>query len=400
MFRFLLTRTPIFSRKLIESQNAGIIRSISAVARNPEEVANVQKLIKIAIIGVPNSGKSTLINKIVNHRICPTSSKVHTTRTASRAVVNKKGAQMIFYDTPGLVTTHEIKKHHLETSFSSASRHSIQHSNIIGVVHDVSNHWTRNQLPQMVLETLKCYSHIPSFLVLNKIDMLRSKRILLELVDTLTMNCIEGVVQKDIKEPQKDGEKTSGWKKFSNIFMVSALTGDGLQDIQNFLLTRAKISPWEFADGTNTDQSSETLIQDTVRARLLDFLPQEIPYNLHTQLEYFNQTGGTIYASVQITCPSPRIEKLVCGEADGKLTQITERVSSDLVETFRLPVSITISTKTSLPHRKDDTHTAYPHHSFSQNFVNVIAFWSMRLMRLNASKKFCDEKLRNETAVL
>uniref|UniRef100_A0A1B0D336 GTPase Era, mitochondrial n=1 Tax=Phlebotomus papatasi TaxID=29031 RepID=A0A1B0D336_PHLPP len=344
MLRGLSMRSLFSLKGWKNAQSVLIQRKLSEAARVPEEEPNAQKLIKVAIIGVPNSGKSTFINKIINHRICPTSSKVHTTRTASRAITVQKGAQMIFYDTPGLVTMREIKKHNLETSFTSAYRHSIQHSNIIGVIHDVSNHWTRGELHPTVLATLEAYNKLPSFLVLNKIDMLRSKRLLLELVDKLTMNSIEGIVRKGAKEPEVERGKPVGWRNFSSVFMVSAMTGNGLPEVVNFLQTKAKISNWEFNEGTHTDQSNETIIQETVRARLLDFLPQEIPYSLESELEYFSNIRGTLYASVQVTCPNSRIEKLVCGEADGKLKQITERVSSDLVETFRMPISITIST--------------------------------------------------------
>lgn len=60
----------------------------------------------------------------------------------------------------------------------------------------------------------------------------------------------------------------------------------------------------------------------------------------------FVSHSGQIFASVQVTCPSPRIERLVCGEKDGKLRQITERVTSDLIETFGVPISLTIVTRT------------------------------------------------------
>ncbi|GAB0087787.1 GTP-binding protein Era [Sergentomyia squamirostris] len=308
------------------------------------EESSQEKLLKIAIIGVPNAGKSTFINRLANHRVCPTSSKVHTTRTASRTIVNYNDTQMIFFDTPGLVTNRELHKHNLESSFTSAYAHAIQHSNIIGVLHDVSNHWTRSELHPTVLKTLDRYKTFPSFLVLNKIDTLRSKRVLLDLVDKLTLSSLDGVRRKGAKEVEVDTKKLIGWANFNRVFMVSALTGNGMEGIMNFLNRKATTCPWEFTEGVHSDQSTETLIQDTVRARLLDFMPQEIPYTLECELEYLQKVRGVLYASVQVICPNVRIEKLVCGGADGKLHQITERVSSDLVEAFRMPISITITT--------------------------------------------------------
>lgn len=135
-----------------------------------------------------------------------------------------------------------------------------------------------------------------------------------------------------------------GWAHFSNVFMVSALTGDGLSDVMDFIYSQAKPGAWEFPANTMTDQSNEQMVEESVRARLLDYLPQEIPYTLRSQLEYYEEDRSTVYASVHVTCPNARIERLVCGDQNGKLKQITERVTSDLVETFRKAISLTITT--------------------------------------------------------
>lgn len=121
---------------------------------------STEKIIKVAIIGAPNAGKSTFINNLIEHRVCPTSNKVHTTRRTAMAVHVKNNQQMILFDTPGMVTSREMKKHHLEQSFVSAPRHSIQNSNLIAVIHDISNRWTRNSLNPIVLETLEAYKKV------------------------------------------------------------------------------------------------------------------------------------------------------------------------------------------------------------------------------------------------
>ncbi|XP_055625648.1 GTPase Era, mitochondrial [Toxorhynchites rutilus septentrionalis] len=312
-----------------------------------------EKIVKVAIIGVPNAGKSTLINHLVEHRVCPTSMKVHTTRSAAKAIQSRNNSQMILFDTPGLVGEREMKKHQLGPAFVSSCRHAIQNSNLIGVVHDVSNGWTRNALNPILLEVLKNNVHIPSFLILNKIDALKSKRILLDIVKNITNNQvinIKNYPKQRVKSLEKPDEKVKkpeaeGWSHFTEIFMVSALTGDGLRELINFLYSHAKSGPWEYTATESTDQSPEELIVQSVRARLLDYLPQEIPYLLQTELEYYENIKGKIFASAVVTCPSERVERLLCGEANGKLRQITERVTSDLIETFTTRVSLTISTR-------------------------------------------------------
>uniref|UniRef100_A0A182S6X3 GTPase Era, mitochondrial n=1 Tax=Anopheles maculatus TaxID=74869 RepID=A0A182S6X3_9DIPT len=323
--------------------------------------SDTERLVKVAVIGLPNAGKSTLINRLIDHRVCPVSAKVHTTRKASKAIHSKSNSQAILFDTPGLVGSREMKKHQLDTHFVSACRHAIQNSSLIGVVHDVSNSWTRHALNPVLLRVLEEYAHIPSFLILNKIDTLKSKRILLDIVRNLTCNRLESIrnygppvrrrKNKEIpKAPrQEDKGATStpveGWPNFTEIFMVSAMTGDGLREVMSFIHANSKQQPWEHLPEEHTDQTPEQLIVQSVRARLLDFMPQEIPYLLQTELEYYEVVGGKILTSAIVTCPNDRIARLVCGESNGKLRQINEQVTSDLIETFGMPVLLTITTR-------------------------------------------------------
>lgn len=149
---------------------------------------------------------------------------------------------MVLFDTPGMVNSAEMKKHKLSNNYVRSCRHSIQQADLIAVVHDVSNSHTRNELNATVLETLQEYSELPSVLVLNKVDMLHSKRILLDLVRILTEKTLvcherrysawngrEKEFMADMARPVKyKNEKSVGWSGFSEVFMVSSVTGEGL----------------------------------------------------------------------------------------------------------------------------------------------------------------------------
>lgn len=260
------------------------------------------------------------------------------------------------FDTPGLVTAKEMKKHKLDKEYISSCRHSIQRSNLVGVVHDISNRWTRHELHPMILELLEEFNKKESFLIINKIDTMKSKRALLDIVKHLTCNNIAlsrkfpQKSRKPVKETAAISEKIEieskqkGWPDFSDVFMVSALTGDGVEEVHEFIESHLQPSAWEYKNNESTDRKPEELIEDFVRARLLDYLPQEIPYQLKSQLEYYSRDHNKIYASVIVTCPNDRLERLVCGMNNGKLRQITDRVTSDLIESFRVPISLTIST--------------------------------------------------------
>jgi GTPase len=272
-------------------------------------------------------------------------------------VLHRKNTQIIIYDTPGVVSEAEMKKHNLDKKFISSCRHSIQHSDVVAILHDISNRWTRSALHPMVLSLLEEYQNKPSFLVLNKVDLVRSKKILLEVIRTLTCGNIslDPEIKKTYRKPwdrKKEAikpdtlqEYTGGYPNFQAIFLVSALKGDGIEQILDHLSSIAVEKPWEFRNNEKTDQKPEDLIEGFVRARLLDYLPNEIPYKLKTEIEYFAIEKNKIYASVLIYCPNERHEKLLCGAFDGKLRQITDRVTSDIIEGFHMPVTLTISTQ-------------------------------------------------------
>lgn len=300
-----------------------LAKSESSIKRNDTYES---RLLKIAIIGVPNVGKSTVINQLVGRKVCSISSKVHTTRCKARAIGIEGNTQLVFLDTPGLVTADESHRHHLEHSFHSDSETAMLEADVIGVIHDVSNTWTRDRLDPKVLRLLYLYPKKNSFLILNKIDAMKAKRKLLDVVRLLTNNSLAGQSKMSEHEPslvvdytksrdqqtadsrhnqplnsemnssqslselqiQRKVQNQKGWPNFSEVFMVSALLGDGMNDIKDYLLHISEPSPWLYPVSEFTDQPSETVIVNTVRSKLLDHLPQELPYNLDTAIEYFD----------------------------------------------------------------------------------------------------------------
>ncbi|XP_044272768.1 GTPase Era, mitochondrial [Tribolium madens] len=314
---------------------------VSDIAPNEDFVT---KLLKVAVIGVPNVGKSTFINNLMDRKVCPASSKVHTTRAKTQAIFTEGDSQIVFLDTPGIVTFQEYKKFGLEKSFLRDSKASLREADIIGVIHDASNIWTREKLDIKIIRLLEDNKDKPSFLVINKVDIIKSKRKLLDVTRQLTENCIEGAPIPGSK-PFKSSE-IKGWPHFSDVFMVSALTGSGLDEVRTYLVKNAKPGEWLYPGEVWSDKTAEEIIVDSVRAKLLDFLPQEIPYNLKPEMEFFNiNEKGVISSVVLVHCPSERIAKLVAGESEGKLRQINESLQVDLQKTFHNYVKIKLVLK-------------------------------------------------------
>nr|CAH7725739.1 unnamed protein product [Callosobruchus chinensis] len=301
------------------------------------------RLLRVAIIGMPNAGKSTFINNLMDRKVCPASSKVHTTRGKAKAVFTQDNTQIVFMDTPGIVSDKEQKKYNLTKAFIRDCKNVSKGADMIGVIHDVTNFWTRDRLDIKIIKLLEHHKSKPSFLILNKVDVLKSKRKLLDLSRLLTESSLDGKPMPGAKAFKREDSEIKGWPFFQDIFMVSALTGDGLDDVRNYLVSKAEPGEWLFPEAVWTDQSAETIITNTVQAKLLDFIPQEIPYNLKSCMEYFNvDEAGTITCVVLVQCPTKRIAKLVAGASDGKIRQITESVQKDLQETFHTFVKIQV----------------------------------------------------------
>ncbi|XP_034824529.1 GTPase Era, mitochondrial-like [Maniola hyperantus] len=303
------------------------------------------KVVNVAIIGAPNAGKSTLINKITERKICAASNKVHTTTKLVRAMCYEQDTQIIFLDTPGIVTEKEQKKYNLPDSMLAACEKSLRCADVVGVVHDVSNKWTKDNLHSDVINMLEMIKHIPSFLILNKVDMLKTKKQLLAIIRNLTNGIIAGNPIPNATKNKKVEER--GYSHFSDVFLVSALNGDGVHDIKKYLIDNSKLRSLHYSATEWSDQTPETLIEEAVRAKFLDFLAQEIPYNLKTQLEYFDNIKheDKIICSVSVECPTERLARLISGAGGGRLQQIKSHVRNDLIDMFKKTVVIDIRLK-------------------------------------------------------
>ncbi|KAM9370420.1 GTPase Era, mitochondrial [Phaethornis superciliosus] len=157
----------------------------------PDQPQN-PKVLRIAIIGAPNAGKSTLSNQLLGRKVFPVSKKVHTTRCKARGVVTCEDTQLIILDTPGLTNPVKAKRHKLDEAMLTDPWESMKLADLVLVLVDVSDHWTRNSLSKEVLKVLSEFPQIPSVLVLNKVDLLKNKFLLLELVNELTEGTVNG----------------------------------------------------------------------------------------------------------------------------------------------------------------------------------------------------------------
>ncbi|XP_018303138.1 GTPase Era, mitochondrial [Mycetomoellerius zeteki] len=287
-----------------------------------------EKSLKIAFLGAPNVGKSTLVNQLIKRSICPVSCKVHTTQTKARAIYCEGDTQLIFMDTPGMVSLTECKKFKLANSFQKDQKASLNMADIIGIVQDAGNIYTRHKIDLNILKLLTedIRKKIPIILVINKVDIIKKKEILLDFVYTLT---------KSKKSPD-----------FYDVFMISALTRDGVNDLRTYLLDSAKPRAWEYEGHVYTDNTCQDIIWQTVRAKLLDILPNEVPYSLLVKLEHFDPApDDSVNALVSIKCPNKRIARLLIRGENNRVGQVANMAEQELRHAFRTSVRLKLVVK-------------------------------------------------------
>ncbi len=215
-------------------------------SRAPETENGPLRASCIAVIGAPNAGKSTLVNRIVGAKISIVSPKVQTTRTRVRGIVRFDWTQLVFTDTPGIFQP----RRRLERAMVQAAWEGTVGADEIVLVVDA-----RAGMTNEVLALVAALQGRQAVLVFNKIDLIQPER-LLELTERMN---------------------TRG--AFTEAFMVSAQTGDGVVDLVTLLARRAPVGPWLFPEEEISDMPMRLLAAEITREKIFFQLHQELPYS-------------------------------------------------------------------------------------------------------------------------
>jgi GTPase len=217
-----------------------------------------QKSSFVAIIGVPNAGKSTLLNQIIGSKLSIVSPKVQTTRTTLKAIYTCGDTQLVFIDTPGIFNP----KHALEESIVKTAWFGIKGIDIIMLVIDAVRGLCDDS--RNILNKLKA-DKIKPILLLNKIDLLTNEK------------------QKRLL----DEYKSTG--EFKDIFPISASKNQGIDSLIDYLIKNSPISPWHFPEDQLTTESMRILASEITREKLFLNLNDELPYNLTVETESWEE---------------------------------------------------------------------------------------------------------------
>jgi GTP-binding protein Era len=208
----------------------------------------------IAIIGPPNVGKSTLLNRLLGTKVAIVSPKPQTTRNRIQGILHGKGYQMVFMDTPGIHKTKTL----LHKSMVSSATAAMGEVDIIVVMMEMLGSQDYNI--SLILHDIKNVNK-PTFLVINKIDLGR-KGTLLPIMDEYRAKL-----------------------SLEDIIPISALTGDGVEILLEALISKLKEGPPFFPAGMKTDQSEAFLVSETIREQIYLHTSKELPYSSAVTVE-------------------------------------------------------------------------------------------------------------------
>ena len=227
----------------------------------------------VALIGAPNAGKSTLMNAMVGTKVSIVTPKVQTTRSRIRGIAMEGESQIIFIDTPGIFQP----KRRLDRAMVSAAWKGAEDGDVLLLLHDCARREIDEDTARIVEELAQ--SGRRASLVLNKIDLAPPER-LLERADELSRMC-----------------------EFERVFMVSATTGNGIDDLRDWLAGRMPPGPYLFDPDDLSDMPMRLLAAEIMREKLFLNLHQELPYQLTVETETWEELdngSATVRLSIYV----------------------------------------------------------------------------------------------------
>ncbi|TAN50821.1 MAG: GTPase Era [Rhodospirillales bacterium] len=269
----------------------------------------------VAVLGAPNAGKSTLVNRLVGSKVSIVSSKVQTTRTRVLGIVMHDGAQVVLVDTPGIFKP----KRRLDRAMVAAAWTGAQDADAVLLIVDARKGYDDES--QAIVARLKEEGR-RAFLALNKVDQ-ADKGKLLKLAETM------------------DAEGC-----FDAVFMISALTGDGCGTLIAKLAERMPEGPYLFPEDELSDMPERLLAAEVVREQLYHKLHQELPYAATVETESWQERkDGSVKIEVTIFVERDGQKSIVLGEKGSMVKAIGSAARLELEQMLERKVHLFLFVK-------------------------------------------------------
>jgi len=270
----------------------------------------------VALIGRPNVGKSTLLNRLVEAPVAIVTHKPQTTRHRIMGMYNDQRGQAAFVDTPGL---HRRRDHALNRRLNRIAADTSRGVDVLGLVIDASHQTDEDDL---ALAQISQHDG-PSLLAINKIDLLKDRGDLLKLT-----------------------EKWTERAQFEAVVYVSALRNNGIEDLLSEVFKALPEGEPGYSSDQFTDRSERFLAAELVREQLMLMLHQEIPYGLSVIVERFERTGRRIEIDALIVVAEERHKGMVIGRQGQVLKRVGTRARSSIAELLDERVHLNLHVRT------------------------------------------------------
>lgn len=256
----------------------------------------------VAIVGKPNVGKSSLLNRLLGEKVAIVTSKPQTTRTRITGVLTKDETQFVFVDTPGF---HKAKNK-LSESMDRAVTSSIQDVDVIMLLAEPVGKLTEAEIT--LFESVRS-QHCKRVLVINKIDLLKEKEQLAARIAELSELC-----------------------EFDVIVPVSVQENDGIDRLLSELENCAEEGPHFFPDDTLTDQPERVIAAEIIREKILLNLQQEIPHGTAVVIEKMREREDKPIIEIEATiyCEKTSHKGMIIGKGGAMLKRISSTARGDL----------------------------------------------------------------------
>ncbi|OIQ93132.1 GTPase Era [mine drainage metagenome] len=271
----------------------------------------------VAVVGAPNAGKSTLVNRLVGTKVSIVSPKVQTTRARvlGIALVEEAGAQIIFIDTPGIFQP----KRRLERAMVHAAWAGAADADLVALVVDAERGLTDEV--RAILDTLK-NSGRRAVLVLNKVDLVRRDSLL-------------GLAAE-----------LDGAGLFDRVFMVSAEKGDGTADLLRHFALAVPEGPWHFPEDQVSDMPMRLLAAEITREQVFRQLHQELPYSINVETEQWEERDdGSVRIDQTIYVQRDSQKAIVLGKGGRQVKGIGALARTGLEEILERRVHLFLHVK-------------------------------------------------------
>jgi GTP-binding protein Era len=270
----------------------------------------------VALIGAPNAGKSTLLNRLIGAKVSIVSPKVQTTRRRVLGVAMRGNAQAVFVDTPGIFAP----KRRLDRAMVAAAWSGAGDADRIVLLVDA----TKNRIDadtRAIIDGLKKAKRT-AICAINKVDAVKRETLL------------------------KLAAELNAAFPFEQIFMISAETGDGVEDLMDDVVAHLPEGPHHFPDDQLTDLPVRLLAAEVTREHLFRQLHEEVPYALTVETEAWEEfKDGSAKVSQVVYVARDNQKAIVLGKGGSRIKQVREAAQAELIEMLERKVHLFLFVK-------------------------------------------------------